>query len=74
MINRGVKAEDQNCAIKESGMVPVDKPIIFGGGRKYEKDYTFKQVIGHIIPGAFAVAALAPSFMHGSMGSMALPL
>ena len=33
------------------GMVPVDKPIIFGGGRKYEKDYTFKQVIGHIIPG-----------------------
>jgi len=60
-INRGPAKED-DCAIKNAGLVPSKTPVMFGGGMKYKKDYSNKIAIGHVIPAVVTVCALYPSF------------
>ena len=58
--------EDGDCAVRNVGLVPQEKPILFGGEQtdEYMERYKTKIAIGHYIPAAFAAAALAPTILH----------
>ena len=64
--SRGAQ-DDGDCAVRNVGLVPQDKPIAFGGrmdDEEYMERYKDKIAIGHYIPGFFAAAALFPTIMN----------
>mmetsp|Transcript_24206 Transcript_24206/g.33122 ORF Transcript_24206/g.33122 Transcript_24206/m.33122 type:complete len:97 (+) Transcript_24206:73-363(+) len=63
-VKRGPAKED-DCAIRNSGLVPSKTPIIFGGLEK-DRSETVKQkiLIGHIIPAVIGVACVVPALIN----------
>ena len=63
--SRGAE-DDGDCAVRNVGLVPQDKPIVFGGDQtdEYMERYKDKIAIGHYIPAAVAAVALYPTIMN----------